>query len=248
MSTTLAARLHRPASPPARQHRFDAEGKAGFQTLGQFRQGRAHRQLQEIPEAPPRLAEKPRQVLGQDGRGTDLVPHAGKKSASGSRRSRSGSSAAKLNASVNCLDRHLEGPLRNKAAIICEGEPGEVVTLTYQQLHREVCLLANVLKKHGVKAGDRVMIYLPMIPEAVIAMLACARIGAPHSVVFSGFSAEALKERINDCGAKVIITADGGFRRGSALAIKTQRRRGAARLPQGQERDRRPAHEAGSRR
>src|ERR1700677_880761 len=80
--------------------------------------------------------------------------------------------------------------------------------------------MANVLKKHGVKSGDRVMIYLPMIPEAVVAMLACARIGAPHSVVFSGFSAEALKERTNDCGAKVIITADGGFRRGSALAIK----------------------------
>jgi acetyl-CoA synthetase len=126
----------------------------------------------------------------------------------------------KINASVNCLDRHLEGPLRNKAAIIFEGEPGDVITLTYQQLHREVCLMANVLKKHGVKSGDRVMVYLPMIPEAVIAMLACARIGAPHSVVFSGFSAEALKERINDCGAKVIITADGGFRRGSALGVK----------------------------
>ncbi|HUB67292.1 MAG TPA: acetate--CoA ligase [Candidatus Methylacidiphilales bacterium] len=126
----------------------------------------------------------------------------------------------KLNASVNCIDRHLQGPLRNKAAIIFEGEPGDVVTLTYQQLHREVCLVANVLKKHGVKPGDRVMIYLPMIPEAVITMLACARIGAPHSVVFSGFSAEALKERINDCGAKVIVTADGGFRRGTALAIK----------------------------
>ena len=126
----------------------------------------------------------------------------------------------KINASYNCLDRHLEGPMRNKAALIFEGEPGDVLTLTYQQLHREVCLMANVLKKHGVKSGDRVMIYLPMIPEAVIAMLACARIGAPHSVVFSGFSAEALKERTNDCGAKVIITADGGFRRGSQLAIK----------------------------
>ncbi len=127
----------------------------------------------------------------------------------------------KINASVNCLDRHLEGPLRNKAAIIFEGEPGDVTTLTYQQLHREVCLMANVLKKHGVKPGDRVMIYLPMIPEAVIAMLACARIGATHSVVFSGFSSEALKERINDCGAKVVITADGGFRRGSKLAVKS---------------------------
>ena len=126
----------------------------------------------------------------------------------------------KLNASANCLDRHLAGPNRNKAAIIWEGEPGEVVTLTYQQLHREVCLLANVLKRHEVKPGDRVVIYLPMIPEAITAMLACARIGAPHSVVFSGYSAEALKERINDCGAKVVITSDGGFRRGTALAVK----------------------------
>ena len=128
----------------------------------------------------------------------------------------------KLNASFNCLDRHLQGAARNRAALIWEGEPGEVVTLTYLQLHREVCLAANVLKKHGVKRGDRVMIYLPMVPEAVIAMLACARIGAPHSVVFSGFSAEALKERTNDCGAKVILTADGGYRRGAALAIKPQ--------------------------
>jgi acetyl-CoA synthetase len=126
----------------------------------------------------------------------------------------------KLNVSANCLDRHLDGPLRNKAAIIWEGEPGEVITLTYQQLHRKVCLIANVLKKHGVQSGDRVVIYLPMIPEAIIAMLACARIGAPHSVVFSGFSAEALKERVNDCGAKVIITSDGGFRRGTTIGIK----------------------------
>jgi acetyl-CoA synthetase len=126
----------------------------------------------------------------------------------------------KTNASYNCLDRHIEAGLRNKAALIFEGEPGDVTTLTYGQLHREVCLLANVLKRHGVKSGDRVMIYLPMIPEAVVAMLACSRIGAPHSVVFSGYSAEALKERINDCGAKVVITADGGFRRGVALSIK----------------------------
>jgi len=126
----------------------------------------------------------------------------------------------KINVSANCLDRHLKGPFRNKAAIIFEGEPGEVVTLTYQQLHREVCLMANVLKKRGVKAGDRVVIYLPMIPEAIVAMLACARIGAPHSVVFSGFSAEALKERTNDCGAKVVITSDGGFRRGTTIALK----------------------------
>ncbi len=126
----------------------------------------------------------------------------------------------KLNASANCLDRHLLGPYRNKAALIWEGEPGDVVTLTYQQLHREVCLMANVLRRHEVQPGDRVVIYLPMIPEAIIAMLACARLGAPHSVVFSGYSAEALKERINDCGARVVITADGGFRRGTALAVK----------------------------
>jgi acetyl-CoA synthetase len=126
----------------------------------------------------------------------------------------------KINAAYNCLDRHLTGGRRNKAAIIWEGEPGEVVTLTYQQLHREVCRFANVLKAHGVKAGDRVVIYLPMIPEAAIAMLACARVGAPHSVVFGGFSAEALKERINDCGAKILVTADGGFRRGAVVGLK----------------------------
>ncbi len=126
----------------------------------------------------------------------------------------------KLNVSHNCLDRHLAGPNRNKAALIWEGEPGEVVTYTYQQLHRLVCLYANVLKKHGVKKGDRVVIYMPMIPEAAIAMLACSRIGAPHSVVFGGFSAEALKERINDCGAKVVFTADGGYRRGGVVPIK----------------------------
>jgi acetyl-CoA synthetase len=126
----------------------------------------------------------------------------------------------KLNVSYNCLDRHLDGATRNKAALIWEGEPGEVVTLTYQQLHREVCLFANVLKKHGVKKGDRVVIYLPMIPQAAVAMLACARLGAPHSVVFGGFSAEALKDRINDCGAKVVVTADGGFRRGATVPLK----------------------------
>ena len=122
------------------------------------------------------------------------------------------------------------------------------VTLTYQQLHREVCLMANVLKKHGVKSGDRVMIYLPMIPEAVIAMLACARIGAPHSVVFSGFSAEALKERINDCGAKVHHHVRRRIppRRGPR---RSRRNVDEALLgaPEGQERDRRPAHQAGSR-
>jgi len=120
----------------------------------------------------------------------------------------------KLNVSYNCLDRHLLGPKRHKAAILFEGEPGDVRVLTYQQLHDEVCRLANALKGEGVKSGDRVMIYLPMVPEAAVAMLACARIGAVHSVVFGGFSSESLKDRIQDCGAKLVITADGGYRRG----------------------------------
>jgi len=126
----------------------------------------------------------------------------------------------KINASYNCLDRHVLGPRRNKAAIIWEGEPGEQVTLTYQQLLDQVCKLANVLKAEGIKPGDRVAIYLPMIPEAAVSMLACARIGAVHTVVFGGFSAESLKDRINDCGATLVITADGGFRRGQAAALK----------------------------
>ena len=126
----------------------------------------------------------------------------------------------KLNVSVNCLDRHLQSGRRHKAAIIFEGEPGDIRVLTYQQLHDEVCRFANALKGEGVKPGDRVMIYLPMIPEAAIAMLACARIGAVHSVVFGGFSAESLKDRILDCGAKVVITSDGGYRRGQVVGLK----------------------------
>jgi acetyl-CoA synthetase len=124
------------------------------------------------------------------------------------------------NASVVCLDRHLETARRNKAALIWEGEPGEVRTLTYAQLHRDVCRLANALTSLGVEKGDRVAIYLPMIPEAAVAMLACARIGAPHNVVFGGFSAEALRERINDAKCKLVITADGGYRRGSVVELK----------------------------
>ena len=126
----------------------------------------------------------------------------------------------KLNIAANCLDRHLQTPRRNKAAIIWEGEPGDRRTLTYWELHREVCRAANVLKKLGVKKGDRVAIYLPMVPEAAIAMLACARIGAVHSVVFGGFSAESLRDRINDAQAICLITADGGYRRGSVLPLK----------------------------
>ena len=126
----------------------------------------------------------------------------------------------KLNVSENCLDRHLDGPRRNKAAILWEGEPGERRVLTYQQLHREVCIFANILKRNGVEKGDRVLIYMPHIPEAAIAMLACARIGAVHSVVFGGFSSESIKDRIIDSGTTTIITADGGYRRGKIVALK----------------------------
>src|SRR5687767_2931476 len=126
----------------------------------------------------------------------------------------------KLNVSVNCLDRHLAGPRRNKAALIWEGEPGDTRTLTYFELHRETCRFANALKKLGVKTGDRVCIYMPLVPEAAIAMLACARIGATHSVVFGGFSSEALRDRIKDAGATVVLTADGGWRRGAVVPLK----------------------------
>src|SRR6266700_2667201 len=128
----------------------------------------------------------------------------------------------KLNISENCLDRHVspEGFRGNKAAIIWEGEPGDKRTLTYQQLHREVCRFANVLKRNNIKKGDRVIIYLPNIPETVVAMLACARIGVVHSVVFGGFSADSIRDRIADSGAIAVITADGSYRRGGIVPLK----------------------------
>jgi acetyl-CoA synthetase len=126
----------------------------------------------------------------------------------------------RINAAYNCLDRHLEGPRRTKKALIWEGEPGDVHSFTYEELHREVGRAANALKRLGIGRGDRVAIYLPMVPEAAIAMLACARIGAPHSVVFGGFSAESLRDRIQDAGAKLLITADGGYRRGGVVPLK----------------------------
>jgi acetyl-CoA synthetase len=126
----------------------------------------------------------------------------------------------KINVSYNCLDRHLSTWRKNKAALIWEGEPGEVRVLTYQQLHTETCKFANVLKQNGIKKGNRVMIYMPLVPEAAVAMLACTRIGAPHCVVFGGFSAQALIDRIHDCQAKMVITADGGYRRGNIVPLK----------------------------
>ena len=126
----------------------------------------------------------------------------------------------KLNVSVNCLDRHVRGWRRNKAAFIWEGEPGEERVLTFADLHREVNRFANAMKRLGVRKGDRVTIYMPMIPELPIALLACARIGAPHSVVFGGFSAESLRDRINDAQSKLVITADGSYRRGQIVPLK----------------------------
>ena len=125
-----------------------------------------------------------------------------------------------LNAAANCLDRHLDGPTRNKAALIWEGEPGDRRVLTYWELAREVRKAANALKRLGVQKGDRVAIYMPLLPEAAIAMLACARIGAVHSVIFGGFSAESVRDRVNDAEAKVLITADAGYRRGQVLPLK----------------------------
>ena len=124
------------------------------------------------------------------------------------------------NLSYNCLDRHLAGPRADKTALIWEGEPGDSRRFTYRQLHAAVCQAANALKALGIGKGDLVALYMPMVPEAAIAMLACARIGAPHSVVFGGFSAEALRDRLIDGKAKLVITADGGFRKDKAVALK----------------------------
>jgi acetyl-CoA synthetase len=127
----------------------------------------------------------------------------------------------KLNVAVNCVDRHVENGNGDRIAFYFEGEPGDSETITYQQLKDRVCQAANGLTQLGIKSGDRVAIYMPMIPQAVIAMLACARIGATHSVVFGGFSAEALRSRIEDANATHVITSDGGFRKGSAFALKS---------------------------
>ncbi|TXH22601.1 MAG: acetate--CoA ligase, partial [Elusimicrobia bacterium] len=126
----------------------------------------------------------------------------------------------KINASTNCLDRHLTGWRRNKAALIWEGENGDERVLTYQDLHRDVCKFANGLKSLGVGKGDRVCLYMPLVPELAVAMLACARVGALHSVVFGGFSSHAIRDRVNDAGCSVVVTADGGYRRGQIVPLK----------------------------
>ena len=147
----------------------------------------------------------------------------------------------KINACVNCVDRHVRGPRRNKAAIVWEGEPGDRRTLTYFDLYREVSAFANVLRSFGVGKGDRVAIYLPLVPELAIAMLACARIGAVHSVVFGGFSSESLRDRINDQQAKLLVTADGGLPARPDRAAQARRRRSAQRSAVGEARHRRAA-------
>jgi acetyl-CoA synthetase len=142
---------------------------------------------------------------------------------------------ARTNVSYNCLDRHLEGPnawRRNKAALIWEGEPGEERVLTYGDLHREVCKFANVLKARGVQKGDRVVLYMPLVPELAIAMLACARIGAVHSIIFGGFSADSIRDRINDAQARLVVTADGGWRRGQIVRLKDMVDEAIANLPE----------------
>ncbi len=131
-------------------------------------------------------------------------------------------SGGTLNVTHNCIDRHLNSWRRNKAALIWESDEGRAKMYTYQALYYKVCKFANVLKKHGVKKGDRVMLYLPMIPELVVSMLACARIGAIHSVVFAGFSSAALRDRIQDCGAKLLVTADEGLRGGRIIPLKAE--------------------------
>ena len=126
----------------------------------------------------------------------------------------------KLNVAYNCVDRHVESGHGDQVAYHWEGEPGDTRAITYAELKDQVCKAANALVELGVQTGDRVAIYMPMIPETVIAMLACARLGAPHTVVFGGFSSTALSDRIIDCDARVVITSDGGYRRGAPSALK----------------------------
>ncbi len=178
-----------------------------------------------------RAKDDPEGFWGEHARGRGAGTRPGTRCSTGSRRSRGGLSAAQLNASYNCVDRHCAGPAKNKAAIIWEGEPGDRRVLRYQDLLREVSKFANVLKGLGVQKGDVVAVYMPLVPELVIALLACARIGAPHTVIFGGFSAESLSGRIQDCKAKVLVTADGGYRRGKVVPLKENADAAAALCP-----------------
>ena len=191
-------------------------GRPPLSAVRRVSRGRQRHRSRRSTPAPPRIPRP----SGPGSRASSSGCGPGTPSSSGSRRTRTGSSAAQLNASVNCLDRHVRGARRNKAAFIWEGEPGDRRTLTYWDLYRQVSAFANVLKSLGVKRGDRVALYLPLIPELAIAMLACARIGAVHSVVFGGFSAESLRDRINDCAGVLLVTADGGYRRGQIVPLK----------------------------
>ena len=179
---------------------------------------------------------RPAEVLGRAGpRRTALVQAVRPRCSSGTSRSPSGSSAARRTSRTTASTAHLAAGLGNRTAILWEGEPGDTRTLTYAELHREVCKFANVLKKLGIKPGDVVSIYMPMVPELAIAMLACARIGAIHSVIFAGFSAEAIADRNNDAQAKLQITADAGWRRGKQLPLKQTVDEALAKSPDGQE-------------
>ena len=151
----------------------------------------------------------------------------------------------KLNVCYNCVDRHLSTWRKNRAAIVWEGEPGDERVLTYQDLYREVNQCAAVLQRLGIQEGDRIAIYLGMLPELAIAMLACARLGAPHTVVFGGFSPESLSDRINDCQAKLLITADGAWRKGGGCSPQRQRRRSAEELLDHRECPGRQPHQPG---
>ena len=189
---------------------------------------------------------RPAGVLGRAGRAADLGHEVGRGASTGrTRRSPSGSSAASSTRRTTASTGTSRPARGDKVAYHFEGEPGDTRTITYAELHREVCQAANALTDLGVKAGDRVAIYMPMIPETVMAMLACARIGAPHTVVFGGFSADALKGRIQDCDARVVITADGGYRKGAAAALKPAVDAALRGVPGRPQRPRRAPHRPG---
>ena len=178
-----------------------------------------------------RARRRPRGVLGRAGRPAALGTRSGTRCSTGEPPFAKWFVGGKLNVAYNCVDRHVEDGHGEQVAIHWEGEPGDSRTITYAELQREVCKAANALTELGVQAGDRVAIQLPMIPEAIVAMLACARLGATHSVVFGGFSAEALRSRIDDAEAKLLITSDGQYRRGKPAPMKENADEAVAETP-----------------